>query len=95
MDFLKEYGFEEEDISELVDNTPKKILKSLEEFEELVETNLNYLKELGIITYKEIFIAYPDMFLMDYSNFKEMFEKYETDELVEKLNNNYKVVEFL
>lgn len=95
MEFLKEYGFEKEDISELVDNTPKKLLKLLEDHEELVEANLKYLKGLKILTYKEILISYPDMFLMDHSNFKDMFEKYETDELVEKLNSNYKVVEYL
>ena len=43
---------------------------------------LKVLKDLGITTYKEIFINYPDMFLMDASNFEESFSKYDKEELV-------------
>ena len=95
MDFLKEYGFLDEDINEFVDNTPKKITDLLNKNLELVKTNLKYIKNLGINTYKEIFINYPDMFLMDASNFEEMFAKYNTEELIEKLNTNFKMVEYL
>lgn len=95
MKFLEEYGFDKEDIEEFVDNTPKKIVAVLKKHLDLVEKNLEYVKELGINTYKEIFINYPDMFLMDASNFEEMFSKYETKELIEKLNANFKMVEYL
>lgn len=61
----------------------------------LVETNLQFLKDLEINTYKEIFINYPDMFLMDASNFEKYFNRYEKEALQEKLNTNYKVVKFL
>ena len=35
------------------------------------------------------------MFLMDASNFEESFSKYDKEELVEKLNANYKMVKYL
>ncbi len=95
MSFLENYGFEKADIEEFVDSTPKKMASVLKKNEKLVEENLAYVKGLGISTYKEIFINYPDMFLMDNSVFSEMFSKYEKDELIEKLNNNYKMVEYL
>ena len=95
MDFLKEYGFLDEDISEIVENTPKKITDLINKNLELVKVNLQFIKSLGINTYKEIFINYPDMFLMDASNFEEMFSKYNTEELIEKLNANFKMVEYL
>lgn len=95
MDFLKEYGFLDDDINEVVDNTPKKIIDLLNKNVELVKTNLKYIKDLGITTYKEIFINYPDMFVMDASNFEDMFAKYNTEELIEKLNANFKMVEYL
>ncbi len=95
MKFLEKYGFEKEDISEFENNTPKKIMTLIEKNQELVETNLQYIKDLGTTVYKEIFINYPDMFLMDASNFSGMFSQYETDELIEKLNNNFKLVEYL
>ena len=43
----------------------------------------------------EYFINYPDMFLMDASNFEKYFNRYEKEALQEKLNTNYKVVKFL
>ena len=95
MKFLEEYGFDKDDIEEFVDGTPKKITEILLKNLPLVKTNLGYVKGLGISTYKEIFINYPDMFLMDASNFSEMFSKYNTEELVEKLNSNFKMVEYL
>ena len=95
MSFLKDFAFDDADINEYINNTPDKIKELLEGSIELVKVNLKYVKDLGITTYKEIFINYPDIFLMDASNFEEMFSKYNTEELITKLNNNYKMVEYL
>lgn len=95
MKFLEKYGFTNEDISEFENNTPKKIMDLITEHQDLVEINLEFIKKLGTNVYKEIFINYPDMFLMDASNFSGMFSQYETEELIEKLNNNFKLVEYL
>jgi len=35
------------------------------------------------------------MFLMDHSNFVEIFSKYEPEDLIEKLKKNIKIVEYL
>lgn len=94
MNFLKEYGFEEVDINEFLENTPEKIKEAITKHEKLVRVNIEYLKNLGVITYKEIFINYPDMFLMDASTFEKSFSQYETKELLEKLNANYKIVKY-
>lgn len=95
MNFLEEYGFNQEEINEFMGNTPKKVVEVLESNLPLVKANVKFVKDLGINTYKEIFINYPDMFLMDASNFSGMFNQYETKELIEKLNNNFKMVEYL
>ena len=94
MNFLKEYGFEEVDINEFLENTPEKIKEAIKTHEKLVRVNIESLKNLGVITYKEIFINYPDMFLMDASTFEKSFSQYETKELLEKLNANYKIVKY-
>ena len=95
MKFLEKYGFAPEDIEEFLDNTPKKMQDAIKENSELVEVNLKYVKDLGTSVYKEIFINYPDIFLLDASVFEKMFSQYETDELIESLNNNFKVAEYL
>lgn len=95
MNFLEKYGFTPEDIEEFIDNTPKKMQDAIKKNSELVEVNLKYVKDLGTAVYKEIFINYPDIFLLDASVFEKTFSQYETSELIESLNNNFKVAEYL
>ena len=95
MKFLEECGFLEEDIKEYEGNTPELVRKTINEHEALVKTNIDFLKNLGIKTYKEIFIKYPDMFLMDASNFEKSFTQYNQEEMIEKLNANFKMVKWL
>lgn len=95
MSFFEKFGFLEDEQKEYEDITPEEIKKMISKHNKLVETNLQFLKDLEINTYKEIFINYPDMFLMDASNFEKYFNRYEKEALQEKLNTNYKVVKFL
>ena len=95
MEYLENLGISNEMIDELKDNTPEKLLNLLETNEKLVSANINYLRELGIEKYPEILVRYPDMFLMDNSNFTEIFAKYEVADLIDKINKNVGIVEFL
>ena len=95
MNYLEKLGISNEMIDELKDNTPEKLLDLLEHNKKLVSANINFLKELGIEKYPEILIRFPDMFLMDNSNFKGVFDKYEVTDLIEKINKNVGIVEFL
>ena len=95
MKFLEKYNFNKEDIKEFLCITPKKLIDLIESEKDLVEVNLKYFTSLGINTYREIFINYPDMFLMDASDFKNVFDKYDKDSLIAKLNKNFKIVEYL
>ena len=95
MKYLENLGISEEIIEQLKDNTPEKLLNLLETNEKLVSANVSYLKSLGIDKYPEILVRFPDMFLMDNSNFKDVFAKYEVTDLIEKINKNVGIVEFL
>ena len=92
MKFLEKYGFDNDEIQEALDNTPQKLQDQINKHLELVEENLQFIQGLGIDTYKEIFINYPELFLMDSSNFSEKFNQYETDDLIARLNANFKLV---
>ncbi len=95
MKFLLEYDFTEEEIENFSENVPPLLLEQLFNSYKLVSKNIEALKEFGVTTYKEIFKKYYDMFLMDNSNFLNIFKKYDLNDLVEKLNSNIEIVEFL
>lgn len=95
MKFLEKYNFSKEEIDYLVNNSPKKLVESIKEHKKLIGTNIEFLKELGVKNYKEIFLKFYDMFLMDNSNFIEVFNKYDREDLIEKLQNNISIVEYL
>ncbi len=95
MKFLEKYGFNKDDIADFLNNSPKKLIDEIKKSKKLVGENINYLKELGVTNYQEIFLEYYDMFLMDHSNFVNIFAKYEPQDLIEKLNKNIRVIEYL
>lgn len=95
MKFLEKYDFNKEDIAEFLNNSPKKLIDAIKDNKKLVSENISYLKELGVTNYQQLFLEYYDIFLMDHSNFVEIFSKYELDDLIEKLKKNIKVIEYL
>lgn len=95
MKFLEKYDFNKEDIDSFVSNSPKKLVDAIKEHKKLVGTNINYLKDLGVRNYKEVFLKFYDMFLMDNSNFTEVFAKYDREDLIDKLEKNVSIVEYL
>ena len=50
---------------------------------------------MGVTNLIDIFIHYHDMFLMDNSNFVEIFNKYDQKDLVDKLAQNVQIMEYL
>lgn len=95
MKFLEKLNFSKDDINELLDNTPDKYIEAIKDNKKLVTENLTYLKDLGVTNYQYIFLKFYDMFLMDNSNFISVFAKYEKEDLIEKLNKNINIVEYL
>lgn len=95
MKFLLDYDFTQEEIEKFSANVPPVLLESIFNSYRLVSKNLDSLKEMGVHNYKEIFIKFYDMFLMDNSNFMNVFNKYDREDLVEKLEKNSDIVEFL
>jgi len=95
MNYLEKIGFTSVDIDIIKETTTKTIYELLIEQKKLVTANINYLKNMGVSNYKDIFIKYPDLFLTDNSSFTEMFDKYDHDDLISKLENNIDVFAYL
>ena len=94
MEFLDKY-FDNDTIMYLNDNVPKVILEKLEKEQKLVSKNISFLKDLGVSNIDNIFKNYYDMFLMDPKLFSEIFNKYDKEDLIEKLNKNLTIIEHL
>ncbi len=95
MKFLLDYGFTEDEIVAFSANIPPLLLEHILNSYKLVSKNIESLKDLGIDNVKDVFAKFYDMFLMDNSNFMNIFNGYERDDLVDKINNNVDIVEFL
>lgn len=94
MEFLNKY-FDNDTIMYLNDNVPKVILEELEKEQKLVSKNISFLKDLGVSNIDNIFKNYYDMFLMDPKLFSEIFNKYDKEDLIEKLNKDLTIIEHL
>jgi len=95
MKYLEDYGFSKDEIALLSKTIPTLLKNQIKKYKAIVGTNLSFMRDLGISNYKEIFVEYYDMFLMDGSNFSEVFTKYDKEDLVEKLLKNMAIIEHL
>ncbi len=95
MKFLSDLNFDDKTIRQIEKNIPKLIKEQITTSKETVKENITFLKNLGIKNYQEAFKLYYDMFLIDPNDFKEIFNKYETDDLLVKLETNIAIIEHL
>ena len=95
MGFLKELDFSKEEIVKAENNTTDLIINEILDSKDIVMHNLNFLKNYGVTNYKDVFIEFCSMFLMDPSKFANVFTKYEKEDLIDKIKNNVAIVEFL
>lgn len=93
--YIKELNFSSEDIELIKDNNPKETVKVLETKQRLVENNLNFLEDYGIKNNRDIFLAYPEIFLQEPSVFQNIFTKYKKDDLIQRLEENIETVTLL
>ena len=95
MKFLQKFGFTSEQLKYLNDNVASVLLDSIQENKKVVSTNINYLMGLGVKNLQDVFLEYYDLFLLDNSNFISIFNKYDRDDLVEKIAKNVAIIEYL
>ena len=95
MEFLKEVGFNSEEIENIKNNFESNLKEKCENFPVLIVENIKYLQNLKIPNYKELFIDYPHIFLKDNSVFEDMFSKYDTEDLIDKIEKNPGIIEYL
>ena len=95
MSFLEKLNFSKEEIENFEQNTSDVMLDTLANTRKLVLANGEYLLDLGVTNFKEIFTNYYELFLLDHSNFVNIFNKYDREDLIEKLAKNVAIIEYL
>lgn len=95
MKFLESYGITKEEVKEFENNTADVMLETIMTNKKLVKTNIQYLVDLGVKNLYEIFSNYYELFLIDHSNFESIFNKYDREDLIEKLVKNVAIIEYL
>lgn len=95
LNYLEMEGFTGDEITKLEQNMTSIMAGSLNENKKLVKANIEYLKELGVKNIEAIFAEYYELFLLDYSNFTGIFNKYDPEDLIEKLVKNIAIIEYL
>ena len=95
MEFLIDNNFSEDEIYFLDENIPILLKEELVKQKRLVNANIRYLVDSGIKQYKEIFIKFYEIFLLDNSEFRDIFDKYEKEDLQRFLDKDINIIEYL
>lgn len=95
MDFLKECGLSDQDITYLHDNYEDYIIANAIYKEDNIIQVINYFKELGINNIINLIKIRLDVFLINVDKIKAMCNKYNREELVDILNEDFSVFDNL
>lgn len=100
MEFLKQLGYTDLDISEIKDYNYDYIEECIEINREKVFDIIEYLLSIGIErnTIKELFMYQVGIFFKTRDEIKSSFDEYEIDSIVKSLNydvNNVELIDFI
>lgn len=99
MDYLNNFGLDTNDINTIKENVSDDVFSDLTAFRKIVEKNIEFLKEFGVTNFKDVVIKYPEIFLRDAESFRNVFTKFDKDDLISKVEKNpaviKKMVEFV
>ena len=95
MEYLFDLGFSLEEINSLKNKYDNISLEKLEFFPRLVSTNYNYLKSYGIKNIKVCFINHLKLFFTNPDKFRNIFNKYDRNDLIRCIEKNDMVLEKL
>lgn len=92
MNYLEGLGFTQDQITEVNNKNDEFIINKLNVKQKLIQMNLTFLRDLGVTNFKEIFVDYSEFFLQEPTIFKNIFLKYDREDLIEKLLKNPAII---
>lgn len=91
MDYLVDLGLSREEIN----NIDSSLIESIGLFPLVVKENYETLEELNLNNEHEVFVNHLKMFLMNPDKLRNIFGKYDRDDLIRCIEKNHKVIEKL
>lgn len=86
--YLYDFGLDSRDLDTLRDNVDDKTYSELSLFEGIVKENIQYMKDFGVGNFGQVVMKYPEIFLRDAESFKNIFSKFDRDDLIQKVEKN-------
>lgn len=100
MEYLKEFGFTDLDIKDIINHNYEHIIGNISLNQDNVKEIISYLLQIGILkeSIKEIFMFQVGLFFKTIEEIKTSFDEYEMDSIVKSLNydvNNIELIDFI
>ncbi|MCI8498026.1 MAG: hypothetical protein HFG33_01305 [Bacilli bacterium] len=99
LEYLYDFGLDSRDVEEICEYVDEDIFTELGLFENIVKENIQYMKDFGVSNFSQVVLKFPDIFLRDADSFKNIFSKFDRDDLIQKVEKNpavfKKMVEFV
>lgn len=99
LEYLYDYGLDTTDVENIRKNVDEKLYSELSLFSGIVSQNVKYMKDFGVSNYAKVVVGYPAIFLRDEESFRNVFSKFDKDDLIQKVEKNpavfNKMVEFV
>lgn len=92
MEYLYSFGLDANDIEEIKMNVDEETFSDLTLFENIVIENIQFLKDFGITNYSQVIVKYPEIFLRDAESFRNVFSKFDREDLIVKIQKNVAVI---
>ena len=92
MKYLYNFGLDSTDIDIIREAVSDELYSDLSFFEGLVIENIQFLKDFGIPNYSQVIVKYPEIFLRDTESFKNVFSKFDKEDLIQKVSRNAAVL---
>ncbi len=89
--YLYDFGLNSRDLDSLKENVDERTFSELTLFEGLVKENLQFMKDFGLNNYIQVVVKYPEIFLRDAESFRNIFSKFDRDDLLQKVEKNVAV----
>ncbi len=97
MDFLLDYGLNNDDINEIVARNDSAIIKNIILNKKNVMGIIEYLRDVGmnISVIKEMFVYQIGIFFRTKAEIKDVFDEYEMDSIIKSLNYDVNTIDLI